>query len=66
MYPNVRAEMARLKITLTMLADYLGLAISTTSQKLNEHSQFTIEECKKIKTLLKTDMPLDELFKHDA
>lgn len=62
MFPNLRAEMSRKKITLEMLAEGLGLAISTVSQKLNGKYPITFDEAKKIKSILGVDIPLEILF----
>lgn len=66
MYPNLRAEMARRKITIAILAKFLGKRISTISAKLNGKSQFTLEECKRIKAFLETDLPLEVLFRKEV
>lgn len=65
MYPNVRAEMARNNLILDDLSHELGLTIPTISMKLNGKSPLTFAEAKKIKTALKTEMPLEQLFAED-
>lgn len=62
MYPNLRAELSRKKITLEKLGKALGLAISTVSQKLNGKYPITLDEAKKIKSLLDVDIPIETLF----
>ena len=62
MFPNLRAEMSRKKITLEKLAEVLGLAISTVSQKLNGKYPVTLDEAKKIKSVLDVDIPIETLF----
>lgn len=62
MYPNIRAEMARQKITGRLLADLIGIAEVTMSTKLNGKSEFTLSEAIAVKKALKTDMPLEVLF----
>lgn len=62
MFPNLEAEKARKKITLEMLAEGLGLAISTVSGKLNGKYPITLDEAKKIKSILDVDIPLEILF----
>lgn len=66
MFPNVEAEKARKKITLEMLAEGLGLAVSTVSQKLNGKYPITFDEAKKIKSILDVDIPLEILFEEDS
>lgn len=65
MFPNLKAEMARNKITQSELAEILGITVGTMSLKLNGKSDFDLEECIKIKTFLKTKMPLEYLFKKE-
>ena len=62
-YPNLNAELARQDITNNQLANALGLAPSTVSQKKNGLYDFTLKEAKAIKKFLKIDTPLEELFK---
>lgn len=66
MYPNLRAEMARNKITASELAEKLGITISTMSMKLNGKSDFSLKEALKIRAILGTDMPTEVLFEIDA
>lgn len=65
MYPNVRAEMARRKITLEILATELGRPVPTLSLKLNGKSPLLFEEAVAIKKALGIDMTLEELFNTD-
>lgn len=62
MYPNCKAELARQDITLDKLAKVLGVTMTTVSLKLNGKYPLTLREAKAIKTFLKVDMPLEELF----
>ena len=62
MYPNLRAEMARQKITLTQLADILGVRVATISAKINGKSKFNFDECFEVKKALKTDLTLEKLL----
>ena len=66
MFPNVRAEMARNNLTLGVVSEELGMRLGTLSAKLKGKYPITLEEAKKIKTIVKTDMPLEELFKTEA
>lgn len=65
MYPNLRAEMARKKITSTELANKLNISTSTMSTKMNGKYDFTLEEAKEIQHILNTDIPIDVLFKKE-
>lgn len=62
MYPNVRAEMARRGLTLEPIARELDVTVSTLSLKLTGKYPVTLKEAKKIKEVLKTDIPLEILF----
>lgn len=62
MYPNLRAEMARLGVTGMELAKRIDINNTTFSQKLNCKSEFTMAEARKIKQELGTEMSLDDLF----
>lgn len=62
MYPNLNAEMARRNIKRGELGEAIGWAPSTTSLKLNGGSEITLSEAKQIKELVKTDLPIEELF----
>lgn len=61
MYPNVRAEFARLGLTLEDVSKALGVSIGTVSIKLRKGG-FTLDEAKAIKSLIGTDMSIEELF----
>lgn len=63
MFPYLRGEMAKRMYTVSKMAKDLGISICTLSTKLNGKYSFTLDEAKKIKELLGTDMSLDELFK---
>lgn len=62
MYKNIEAEIARNDLTRKEIAETLGLSISTVSLKLNGKASITLNEAIKLKKLLKTNMPLEELF----
>lgn len=62
MYRNVMAEMKRQGITGAKMADELGITQGTFSQKVNGNYPFTFREAVKVKKVLKTDLPLEELF----
>lgn len=62
MYPNLNAEMARHNITRGELGEAIGWAPSTTSNKLNGKADITLNEAKEIKRIVKTELPIEELF----
>ena len=62
MYPNVKAEMARQGLTQEPIARELKITVPTLSQKLSGKYPITLNEAKKIKAILKTDLPLEKLF----
>lgn len=62
MYPNLDAEMARRKITRSMLAEILHVTPTTLSLKLNGKSNLSLEECVKIKHALNIEEPIEYLF----
>ena len=63
MYQNLRAELARKGLTLTDVANELGVRLATISDKMNGKYPITLNEAKKIKRFLNVDLPLEELFK---
>lgn len=65
MYPNLKAEMARRKVTQSELAKQLNITIGTMSLKLNGKSNFDFDECTKIKSFLGTEKSLEYLFKKE-
>lgn len=64
MYPNVDGEKARKKITLAMIANdpRIGCTVSTLSLKLTGKAPLMFKEAVAIKDILKSDLPLEELF----
>ena len=64
-FPNLRAELARTGIANYELADKLGMCHSTISHKMLGKRPFTLEEAVRIKQVLGTDIPIEELFSND-
>lgn len=62
MYPNVNAEIARLNLTLEKLGEMMGKSTSAMSSMLAGKSRVTLDEAVKIKSILHSDLPLEELF----
>lgn len=67
MYPNVEAEKARTKTTLAIIAGdpRIGCTVSTISLKLSGKAPLTFKEAVAIKDILKSDLPLEELFREE-
>lgn len=66
MHSNLRAEMARMRITSSDIAkNCLGIRLSTLSSKMHGKSDFYFREAVAIKEYLGVDMPLEELFRKD-
>lgn len=63
MYPNLKAEMARLGMTQQDLATSIGITYQALNAKINRRKSFTLDEAKKIQLVLKTKITLDNLFK---
>lgn len=66
MYRNVKAEMIRVGVTSKTLAGELNVTLSTLSQKMNGKYPFTLNEAKKIKEVLNSTLPIEELFATEA
>ena len=62
MYRNAKAEIVRAGLTLEHIANELDIAISTLSQKLNGKYPITLNEAKKFKKVVKSDLPIEILF----
>lgn len=64
MYPEVRAAMARKNITLKMMVQdkRLNYTTGTLSLKLNGKAPLTFEDACAIKAILKSELPLEQLF----
>lgn len=65
MFPNIRAELGRRKMTKRDLSAETGIKYGTLISKLNGESEFTFTEAVGIKKALKTEMPLEDLFEPD-
>lgn len=62
MYRNARAEMMRQGINLNDLAEKMDSYPSIWSEKLNGKRPITLTEAKKFKKVVKSTLPLEELF----
>ena len=66
MYPNLKGELAKKGITLEPIATYLGITVSTLSQKFNGKYRLTFDEAIKIKSFIGSELPLEVLFSKEA
>ena len=60
MYPNLRAEIARMGLSITDVARIIGKSVGCTSMKLNGKQDFRLAECKALSKAL--GLPIDTLF----
>lgn len=65
MFPNLVAEIAKSDFSKKYIAQQLCIAETSLFSKLRGKTQFTLKECKKIKSLLGIKVSLDYLFKED-
>lgn len=66
MFPNLVAEIAKSGLSKKYIAQQLCIAETSLFSKLRGKTQFTLKECKKIKTLLALNVTLDFLFREEA
>lgn len=62
---NLRAEMARYGVSNTTLQSIMGCSHQTVVNKLNETTEFTIDEAFRIRDELFPGMRLEYLFQRD-
>lgn len=62
MYVNLRYELMVKGISQKLLAQKIGIGLTTISEKMNGKQDFKLKECLEIKKILKTDLTVDELF----
>jgi hypothetical protein len=62
MYPNLRAEMARKRVTAKMLATLLGVDPATMTAKMNKDGRMKLCEARKIHKEFFSDTDFMELF----
>lgn len=65
MYPELRAEMARKNITVTMIATdpRINRTVGTMSMKLSGKADLLFREAVIIKEIVKSELPLEILFR---
>ena len=62
MYKNLMAELAKQEMSLEELSKEMGIKQETLLVKMESCHGSNFKEAVKIKMILKTDMPLEELF----
>lgn len=62
MFNNLRAEIARKGWSQGALCELLGMSRTTFSMKVNGKTEFTVTEAMRIKDVLATAVPIEELF----
>lgn len=62
MYKNLMAELAKQKMSLEELSKEMGIKQETLLLKMESCHGINFKEAVKIKMILKTDMPLEQLF----
>lgn len=65
MYFNLEAELKRKNIKRQDLANHLGVALTTVSEKMQGKSEFSLTAAFKIKKMLGVNMSIEELFAND-
>lgn len=62
MYRTAKSEMMKRGLTLGDVAPLMGVSVGTLSLKLNGKYPITLNEAKLFKTIVKSDLLLEELF----
>ena len=62
MYKNLMAELAKQEMSLEELSKEMGIKQEMLLLKMENRHGINFKEAVKIKMILKTDMPLEELF----
>ena len=62
MYKNLMAELAKQEMSLEELSKEMGIKQEMLLLKMENRDGINFKEAVKIKMILKTDMPLEELF----
>lgn len=62
---NLRGEMAKRKISIEEVADFLGIHRNSVTNKLNGDSNFSVDESMKLQEKFFPDLDLKYLFKKE-
>ncbi|GED68985.1 hypothetical protein BRE01_26870 [Brevibacillus reuszeri] len=65
MFPNIRAEMARNRLTASAMAEKLELNERTLGNKLSGKTEFTWSEVNRIRSIFFPSCSLDYLFEQE-
>lgn len=63
---NLKAEMARVKVSQADVAEFLGMSTSNFNLKINERIPITVQEAEEIKNRFFPGLTLDYLFASDG
>ncbi|MBQ6686448.1 MAG: XRE family transcriptional regulator [Firmicutes bacterium] len=63
-YPTLVAEMAKRRIKKKDICELLGISQKTLWNKIEGHSEFTLEEAKLVRKTYFDDMTIEELFRN--
>ena len=63
---NLKAEMARVKVSQADVAEFLGMSTSNFNLKVNERIPITVQEAEEIKNRFFPGLTLDYLFVSDG
>ena len=66
MFPNVRGEMAKNNVFQMDIATALKKSVATVSRMLSGEAPISLDEAKIIKSVIKTDLTIEELFKTET
>ena len=66
MYENLKAEIVRKKLTLSIVSKQSGMTKQRMSSRINGKTPFTFDEAMTIKQVLGVDIPLEVLFKKEV
>ncbi len=62
MYPNLKAELARIGMTVWELSAKTGLSYSNLVMKIREGKDFSVEDAQLIADVIGCDLPISYLF----
>lgn len=66
MFRNIELEIFKSGLSKKEIAAELGMTYNTFLLKLSGKAYFTLDEAMKLKVILKSDLPIEELFDKNA